>query len=136
MAGQLIYLAASLAGVGALVGLCVLLFGRGISPIDAGTVETRLREDTPGFRGRNFAASADGHAALIEDARDGAIYLVVARGSGLVTRKLSKGFLRKAHRKGELLDLHFADFTFPKARLAFDGEAAASNWEARLSHAL
>lgn len=135
MTGQFLYLAASLAGVAMMAGLCTLLFGGGVACIDADSARARLREDVPGFRAGAFVATADGDAALMEDARDGAVYLVVVRGSGLVTRKLSKDFLRKTQRNGASLDLRFADFTFPRARLPFAKEIAVSDWEARLSHA-
>lgn len=135
MIGQLLYLAASLAGVTALVGLCALLFGRGVATITAESAEARLRDDVPGFRAGTVTLSSDGHAALLEDARDRSLHLVIARGSGLVTRTLSRDMVRKATRNGSALDLHLADFTFPKARLTFAEEQFASDWEARLSHA-
>jgi hypothetical protein len=133
MATELLYLLASLAGVAAMVGLCALLFGRATAKIDAATIGDSLRADIPGFRAGKVALSADGHSALVEDAHDGATYLVIARGNGLVTRKLSRGFLRKARRDGAALDLSLYDFTFPKARLVFGEEAAALEWETRFA---
>lgn len=135
MTGQLLYLAASLAGVAAMVGLCAFLFGRGIVTITADGAEARLRDDIPGFRAGACSLSSDGHAALMQDARDGSLHLVMARGSGLVTRTLSRGIVRKATRNGASLDLRFADFTFPKAQITFADEQSASAWEARLAHA-
>lgn len=133
MTAQLLYLLASLAGVAALVGFCVLLFGRDTARLDSQAAETVLRADIPGFRLGAVALSSDGQAALVEDAQDGATYLVVARGRGLVTRKLSRGFLRNAKREGASLDLRLSDFTFPKARLVFAQEAAALEWETRFA---
>jgi len=135
MTTQLLYLAASLAGVAAIVGFCILLFGHAVAKIDADAAEARLRDDVPGFRKGAIALSPDSHAALVEDARDGALYLVIAQGAGLVTRKLSAGYVRDTARKGAALDLRLADFTFPKARLFFAEEESARAWEARLSHA-
>jgi hypothetical protein len=135
MTGQFLYLAASLAGVAAMVGLCVLLFGRGVATITAESAEARLRDDIPGFRAGAVAISSDSHAALVEDARDRSLHLVIARGSGLVLRTLSRDMVRKATRNGSTLDLRLADFTFSKARVAFAEEQSASDWEARLSHA-
>jgi hypothetical protein len=133
MTMQLLYLTASLAGVAALVGFCVLLFGRDTARVDARGAEDVLRADIPGFRAGAVTLSADGAAALVEDAHDGATYLVIARGRGLVTRKLSAGFVRNARRDGAALDLRLYDFTFPKARLVFAQEAAALEWETRFA---
>ncbi len=133
MTTQLLYLAGSLAGVAALVGFCVLLFGRDTARIDARAAEALLRTDVPGFRAGAVSLSADAQAALVEDAHDGSAYLVMARGRGLVMRKLSRGFLRAAKRDGAILDLRLTDFTFPKARLVFAQEAAALEWETRFA---
>ena len=128
-----LYLVGSLGGIAAMVGLCVLLFGRDTAKIDAASAEDCLRADVPGFRVGAFAVASDARAALIEDARDGTVYLVIARGSGLVTRKLSRDFVRKALRNGAALDLRLADFTFPKARIAFAEEKSAQDWETRFA---
>ncbi len=133
MQAQLIYLAGSLAGVAAICGLCVALFGRGVASLDAGSAARRVADDVPGFRAGRCALAADGRSALIEDARDGAAYLVMARGDGLVTRGLGKGFLRSAAREGAALRLRFADFTFPGARIDLGNEAVAADWEARFA---
>ncbi len=133
MTTQLLYLLGSLAGVAALVGFCALLFGRDTARVDAPAAEAALRADIPGFRAGAVALSADGEAALVEDAHDGASYLVIARGRGLVTRKLSRGFVRDARRDGAALNLRLSDFTFPKARLVFAQEAAALEWESRFA---
>ncbi|HUB84541.1 MAG TPA: hypothetical protein VL971_02530 [Rhizomicrobium sp.] len=133
MTSQLLYLIASLAGVAAMVGLCVALFGRSTTNIDAATATDALRADVPGFRAGAIALSADGHGALVEDAQNGATWLVIARGSGLVTRKLSRGFVRKAKRNGAALNLSLTDFTFRRARLVFGEEAVALEWETRFA---
>jgi hypothetical protein len=133
MTSQLLYLLTSLAGVAAMVGLCVVLFGRAVAKLDARSVEDALRADVPGFRAGKVTLSADGQGALAEDAQDGATWLVIARGSGLVTRKLSRGVVRKTKRDGKALDLSLTDFTFPKARLMFGEEAAALEWETRFA---
>lgn len=130
---QLLYLLGSLAGVAALVGLCVLLFGRAVAKIDAVSAEDALRADVPGFRLGAFAASDDGSSALALDARDDAAYLIVARGHGLAIRKLSRQLLRRAARDGAILNLRLSDFTFPKARIVFAEQAAALEWENRLA---
>lgn len=109
-----------------MVGLCFALFGRAGAPT-ADAFEARLAFDVPGFRAGRSAVSADGRAALIEDARDGAVHLAVARGDGVVTRKLARG----AHisRDGERLTLGLKDFTLKRAQLTL---ADASDWETRL----
>jgi len=130
---QLLYLLASLAGVAAMVGFCVLLFGRGSAQIDAASAEERLRADVPGFRSGDIALAADAQSALVEDAHDGALYLVTTRGAALVTRKLSRSFVRKLHRDGPVLDLLFSDFTFPKTKIVLAEEKVARDWEARVA---
>lgn len=113
-----------------MVGLCFALFGRAGAPA-AEAFEARLAHDVPGFRAGRSAVSGDGRAALIEDARGGAIYLAVARGDGVVTRKLARG----AHigRDGELLTLGLKDFTLKRAQLTL---ADAADWESWLKERL
>ncbi|HEY5337658.1 MAG TPA: hypothetical protein VIJ85_05615 [Rhizomicrobium sp.] len=133
MATQLLYLIGSLAGVAAMVGLCVLLFGRGSACVDAASAAACLRGDIPGFRAGAFVAATDNKTGLMEDACDGALYLVTARGSGLVSRRLSRAFVRQALRDGAALNLRLADFTFPSARIAFAEEKSALDWERRFA---
>ena len=127
-----VYLIGSVAGIGLMVGLNVLLFGRGTGALDLRALESRLALDHPGFRAGESALSADAHAALMENRNDGALYLARAGGDKFVTRRLSRGALRKLSREGARLDLRFADFTFTRARLAFATESEAGDWEARL----
>ncbi len=130
---NLLYLLGSVAGIALLVGLNMVLFGRRTAALDLVALQQNLALDNPGFRAG--AAVVAGDAALIENHADGALYLVRAGGDKFVTRKLSRGSLRTLKRDGARLDLRFADFTFPRARLAFADEAAASDWEARLVRA-
>ncbi|HEY2034333.1 MAG TPA: hypothetical protein VGH02_11665, partial [Rhizomicrobium sp.] len=74
-------------------------------------------------------------SAMLEDARDGAVYLVTARGDGFVTRRLSRGDVKTASRTGAALALRFADFTFPAATIAFPDENIAREWETRMGKA-
>ena len=127
-----LYLLGSIAGIALMVGLNVLLFGRGTGALDLGVLENRLALDQPGFRAGAGALSADARAALMENRVDGALYLARAGGDKFVTRKLARGSLRALRRDGTQLDLRFADFTFPRARLAFANETEAGEWEARL----
>jgi len=126
MNAQLLQLLLSLGEVALMVGLCFALFGRAPAPA-AHAFDARLAVDVPGFRTGRRAFSADGRAALVEDARDGAIYLAVARGDGVVTRKLSR--TTRVSRDGERLTLRLKDFTLKGAELTL---ADASDWEARL----
>ena len=131
MPTQLIYLAGSLAGVAAICGLCVALFGRGVASLDTASAQARLAQDVVGYRAGRFALAADGRSALAEDARDGSVWLVMVRGDGLVTRRLGHGFVRAAAREGGALRFKFSDFTFPAARIDLGDEAAAREWETR-----
>jgi hypothetical protein len=135
MTDQLLYLAISLAGVAAMVGLCVFLFGRDVAKLDTRTAAARLAQDVPGFRLGNSALSADCRSAMLEDARDGSVWLVTARGDGFVTRRLSRRDVKAASRNGAALDLRFSDFTFPGAVIAFHDEDVARDWEARMGKA-
>ena len=130
---QLLYLLASLAGVAAMIGLCAALFGRSTVAIEPERAIERLAFDVPGFRAGSIAVAADKRSALIEDARDGALYLVAARGDGLVTRRLSESYVKAASRDGAALSLRFADITFPRTALAFADETSARDWEARMA---
>ena len=126
MNAQLFQLLLSLGEVALMVGLCLLLFGRAPAP-GTQAFDARLAADVPRVRAGRRAVSGDGRAALVEDARDGAIYLAVARGDGVVTRKLSRR--TRVSRDGERLTLGLQDFTLERAQLML---ADASDWEARL----
>lgn len=125
---QLLQLLISVIGIAVMVGLCRLLFGRSgaafTGPADVAAV---LTYDVPGFRLGVAALSCDRRGALAEDARNGAIYLAVMRGDGVVTRKLNGGM--RVTRAGTVLDFRFPDFSFGRARLDF---ADAERWEERL----
>ena len=126
MNAQLFQLLVSLGEVALMVGLCFLLFGRAGAPA-SGAFDARLAEDVPGFRAGRRAVSRDGRVALIENLRDGAVYLAVARGDGVVTRKLARD--ARISRDGERLMLGLNDFTLGRAELVL---ADASEWETRL----
>jgi hypothetical protein len=130
MNDQVLQLLVSLGEVAALVGLCALLFGRRDTPI-AGpqAAASCLARDIPGFRAARSALSTDAKAALVEDARDGQVYLLVARGDGIVARKLVRGLLRGVVRTGDRLTLSLDDFTLGGAQLQLGD---APYWEARL----
>ena len=114
-----------------MVGLCAALFGRKDAPIAGrAAVAERLARDVPGFRAGESALTDS--AALIEDAAGGGVYLVVARGDGLVTRKLTPKLLSGIARDGAQLNLALADFTLAHAALALADADTAMRWEARL----
>jgi hypothetical protein len=126
-----IYLLGSLAGVGLLVGLNYLMAGKGQVRVDLEMACALLAREHPGFCARQGAGSADGASALIED-EAGALYLVVAAGADLVSRKLTATSLKAPTRDGARLHLELDDFTFPQANLTLETEAAASEWQQRL----
>jgi hypothetical protein len=136
MQSQLLYLAGSLGGVAAICGLCVLLFGAGAASLDEGSAQARLQADVAGFRPGRCTLAADKRSALVEDTRGGAVYLVVVRGDGLVTRRLADGFLRAAAQDGTALKLQFADFTFPRTRVDLGDAGLAADWRARLERGI
>lgn len=127
----LLYLLGSVAGIALMVGVNVALFGRRSGALDLTALQTRLALDNPGFRGGDAVVA--GNVALIENAADGTLHLARASGDTFVTRKLSRGSVKRITRAGAALDLRFADFTFPRARLAFANEDDATAWHARIA---
>ena len=131
------YLLFSLGGVAALIALNAALFGAGTAKIATPqSVEAYLAQILPAFRGCSTALGADGGAALAENAVDGAIHLVIARGDAFVARKLAKPLLRGVERRDACLSLRLADLTLPHVRLALGDAQTAAQWERRLSGAL
>jgi hypothetical protein len=124
----LLYLLGSVVGIALMVGLNVALFGRRTGALDLAALEQRLALDHPGFRAGDCVLAGD--AALLENKADGAVWLVRAGGDKFVARKL--GRFKRLVRDGARLEMRFADFTFPRARLAFADEAQARDWETRL----
>jgi hypothetical protein len=121
-------------GIALMVGLAIMLFGTASAKIvSAPDVVRRLKEDIAGFRAGETALDADANAALIENARDGVLHLVVARGDGLVVRPLRNGIVKRVLRRGPMLSLRLGDFTLPRASLTLADEAAAQAWEARIA---
>ena len=128
MNGQALQLLISVGGIAAMVAICWALFGRAVASLSsADAAIATLTRDIPGFRSGEKTMSRDGHAALIEDARDGAIYLAIMRGGDVVTRKLSRGL--GVARDGDRLELRLKDFTLRKADLHL---ADADSWETKL----
>lgn len=128
MSGMAVQLAISLTGIALMVGFCWLLFGGAEAALTADGAAARLARDVPGFRAGRIALGRDARAALVEDARDGAIHLVLARGDGMVTRKLARGI--RTARDGERLALTLGEFTLKRAALELPD---AAEWEARLA---
>lgn len=128
MGGQVVQLAISLAGIALVVGLCAALFGAESAALSAQAVAQSLAQDVPGFSAGRIALSRDRRAALIEDAQGGAVYLAVARGDGIVTRRLARGV--GVTREGERLALALNEFTLSQATFEL---ADAAEWQARLA---
>ena len=129
---NLIYLLGSLAGVGLLVGLNVLLMGRAKRRVDSDAAIALLARELPGFRARAAVSARDGAAALIED-ETGGVYLVAGAGADLVSRKLAPASLKALVRDGVTLRLSLRDLTFPRATLHLGDDATARDWQERLA---
>jgi len=128
MNAQLLQLVISVGGIAAMVGLCQVLFGAAEGSLgDITAVAETIARDVPGFRAGQAALSRDARAALIENVRDGQVYLAVARGSDLVTRRLGSGV--RVARKGNSLELGFDDYTLREAKLELPD---AATWELKL----
>ena len=130
----LLYLVASLAGVGLLVGLSVALFGRAATTIDMGVLVARLACEWPGFRAGERARAVAGDAALVENASDGSLHLAVARGDAIVTRRLARGTTGVV-RNDATLSLRLNDFTLPDAALTLADADLAAAWQVRIARA-
>jgi len=128
MNGQVLQLLISVGGITVMVAICWILFGRAVASL-AGPddVAAALARDVPGFHMGPAAISRDARAALIENARDGSVYLAVMRGGDIVTRKLARGL--GLARNGDKLELRLKDFTLRKAELDL---ADAAAWEEKL----
>ena len=130
-----VYLAGSLLGVALIVGLNVLLLGRASAKLDGlAPAKARLAAEVPGFTAGAAALSGDGTSALIENAQDGALWLVAAKGDGLVTRNLTRDGLTGVSRAGKSLTLSLSDFTLPRAKVPLQDEASAREWARRLGY--
>lgn len=129
------YLLASLAAVALIVGLNLILMGRGRARVGLDSAKALLETENPGFRAADAVVGRDGRAALVED-ETGAVYLVAAAGDRFVSRKLSSGSVRTLVRDGDMLTLRLRDFTFPRARLVLADADAAAAWEAHVKRAL
>jgi hypothetical protein len=130
---NLLYLAGSLIGVAMIVGLNLVLFGRAKPALgNLQNLGARIAADIPGFRAGSGIVGNDGSTALVTDSADGTIFLIKAFGDRVVTRRLSRGVVRGVSTDGSTLSLRLKDFTWPRARIALDSEAAARDWEARL----
>lgn len=130
-----LYLLSSILGIGFLVGLNLLLMGRTRARLDLAAASALLAAEHPGFRAGDAVMTAAADAALIED-REGALYLVMALGDRMVSRKLSRKEVVSLARSGRMLTLGFRDFTFPRARLALRDDAEAEDWQRRLGRSL
>lgn len=126
-----LYLLGSLLGIGFLVGLNLLLMGRARPRLDPAVAVALLEAEHPGFCARNAVVAVTSDAALIEDAA-GALYLVMALGDKLASRRLAKDQVVSVVRDGRTLTLRLRDFTFRRARLALSDDAEAGEWERRL----
>jgi hypothetical protein len=133
MTAQILQLTFSLIAVMLMTGLCAALFGRKDTRLaDQDAAAQALAREIAGFRAGASALGTDGKAALIEDAATGDLYLAVARGDGIVMRKLKASLLARVVRDGTHLELALADFTLRRATLALTDADAAMRWDARL----
>lgn len=128
MNGEVLQLLISVGGIAVMVAICWALFGHASTPLfDTHALADRLARDIPGFRAGRIALSRDAQSALAEDLRDGAVYLALVRGDGMVTRRLSRGL--DVTREGGRLALRFRDFTLKGTSLDLED---AESWETKL----
>lgn len=126
-------LLAALLGIGAVVGLTVVLGGS--RPARLSRVEAALdlmRRDHDGFPCRDAELTVDGSAALLRS-EAGTVGLVFAMGGNFVTRLLVPGDVRAASvEAGSLLRVTLTDFGAPRLSIPLASEATAATWCNRL----
>lgn len=127
------FIAGVLLGNGLAIGAAAILFGRGqVRLANSETITKRLGQEIPGFRAGACDIATDGHTALVEDVANRGIVLVKTLGKGHVVRKLSRNVLNEVTRRGALLSLRLADFTYARADIELHNESLAREWETRL----
>lgn len=128
MNAQVLQLLISVGGIAVMVALCWALFGRAATKLPGvDALGAQMARDIPGFRAGAIAHSRNEEVALIEDIHDGSVYLVLARGDGLVIRKMSRGL--GVMRDGKQLALRLRDFTLKDASIDLPD---ADYWETKL----
>jgi hypothetical protein len=120
-----------IAGIAA--GICAALFGRRNTALAEPELLDRMQLENPDFRAGLRAVSIDARAALVENADDGSVHLIVVHGDKFVWRKL--GLLRNLVVEGSKLSIRLADFTLPTASLVFSDAMTAHDWGSRLRRA-
>ena len=88
-----------------------------------GVIDFRLPE-----RDDMNALARDGAGALFLETGGDRLGLVLARGDRFICRALRPGEILAVTQDGPVLDLHIADFTLRRARLAFETESEAWTW--------
>ncbi len=128
MNGQVLQLLISVGGIAIMVALCWALFGRATAKLpDVDALGARMACDIPGFRTGAVTLSDDRLAALVEDVHGGAVYLAIAHGDGIVTRKISREL--DIERAGDRIVLRMKDFTLKALKLSLPD---AERWETKL----
>jgi hypothetical protein len=96
------------------------------SPEEAMTLFRRSFPDAVG----DAAVATDGHGALI-DLGPGGFGLLLRNGRRWNARLVAPRELSSVRSTGEIIELRFKDFAWPRARLRFDAGSCAA-WSARL----
>jgi hypothetical protein len=78
--------------------------------------------------------TCDGNGALL-DLGAGGLGLLIRSGRRWNARLLAAHELSSVRSRGEIIELRFRDFAWPRARLGFDADTCAS-WSARLEELL
>ncbi|WP_203292468.1 hypothetical protein [Maricaulis parjimensis] len=92
----------------------------------------RLDTDSVGFEAGEGEMAPDGRSALVSDATQPRLAMLVARGSDFVIRYLEPGIVKSVATEGSEIALKLNDFTFAPARLAFETPEQARKWAGRL----
>ncbi|GJL97016.1 MAG: hypothetical protein DHS20C06_08330 [Hyphobacterium sp.] len=133
---SLIIILVSAAAISALIALNAWIGGwtpSRIETLDAAI--DQIRQDSLSFAAGDGQLSRDQRAALVCEAGSDRIGLVLAQGDILLTRIFHPDDIARVVPDGATLAIRFRDFTLPNASIAFDDEAIAAQWQARLTGA-
>jgi hypothetical protein len=130
----LIIILVSAVAISALVALNAWIGGwtpSRIETLDAAI--DQLRQDALSFTAGEGQLSVDQRAALVCEAGSERVGLVLAQGDILLSRIFDPKDVARVVSDGSTLAIRFRDFTLPNASIAFDDEAMAALWQARLT---
>jgi len=131
---SLIIILVSAIAITTLIGLNAWLGGWIPSRIESlQAAAERIRQDYPGFNSGDGILANDGRAALLEDQGRDRIGMVLTQGDIFVSRIVRPDNINRIDSVDGKLDIHFHDFTLPRAVIDLADIAVADHWKRRLT---